>query len=93
MPEVDDGFWDVVVVGGGNAAIVSAMSAEELGARVLLLERAPRHMRGGNTRHTRNIRCVHAADDYNSGEYRLRGTVEGPVQRRRRTERTKKSPA
>jgi tricarballylate dehydrogenase len=63
------GEWDIVVIGGGNAALVSALAAEELGARVLILERAPRHMRGGNTRHTRNIRCVHEADKYNSGSY------------------------
>jgi tricarballylate dehydrogenase len=62
--------WDVVVVGGGNAGIVAALTANDHGARVLLVESAPRHMRGGNTRHTRNIRCVHAkADDYNSGAY------------------------
>ena len=61
--------WDIVVVGGGNAAIVSAIAAEELGARVLVLERAPQHMRGGNSRHTRNMRVVHGADDYNSGQY------------------------
>ena len=27
------------------------------GRRVLVLERAPEHFRGGNTRHTRNVRC------------------------------------
>ncbi|MGX7678637.1 FAD-dependent tricarballylate dehydrogenase TcuA [Jatrophihabitans sp. DSM 45814] len=68
-PRWADVEHDVVVIGGGNAAIVSAIAAEERGLRVLVLERAPRRMRGGNTRHTRNIRCVHAADDYNSGEY------------------------
>lgn len=62
--------WDVAVIGGGNAAVVSALTAEESGARVLILERAPRHMRGGNTRHTRNIRCIHEADSYNTGAYR-----------------------
>jgi tricarballylate dehydrogenase len=62
--------WDVVVVGGGNAALVSAMSARDEGARVLVLERAPAAMRGGNSRHTRNVRCVHdRADDYNTGAY------------------------
>jgi tricarballylate dehydrogenase len=62
--------WDVVVIGGGNAALVSAISARELGARVLLLERAPIEFRGGNSRHTRNVRCVHAsADEYNTGAY------------------------
>jgi tricarballylate dehydrogenase len=63
--------WDVVVIGGGNAALVSALSARDVGASVLVLERAPAVLRGGNSRHTRNIRCVHeAADDYNSGAYR-----------------------
>ncbi|MFC4055490.1 FAD-dependent tricarballylate dehydrogenase TcuA [Actinomadura syzygii] len=62
--------WDVVVIGGGNAALVSAMSAHDQGARVLVLERADRTFRGGNSRHTRNIRCVHrSADDYNTGAY------------------------
>lgn len=62
--------WDVVVVGGGNAALVSAMSAHDAGARVLVLERADRTFRGGNSRHTRNVRCVHdSADAYNTGAY------------------------
>ena len=62
--------WDVIVIGGGNAALVSAMSAHDQGARVLVLERADRVFRGGNSRHTRNIRCVHAsADAYHSGPY------------------------
>lgn len=63
-------MWDVVVIGGGNAALVAALTARRAGARVLLLERSPRWMRGGNTRHTRNIRCVHRAGDaYNTGPY------------------------
>jgi tricarballylate dehydrogenase len=37
------------------------LTARELGARVLVLERAPRALRGGNSRHTRNLRCAHAA--------------------------------
>lgn len=61
--------WDVVVIGGGNAAIVAALSASDLGATVLVLERAPRHLRGGNSRHTRNIRCVHGSDEFNTGPY------------------------
>jgi tricarballylate dehydrogenase len=68
-PDWASGVWDVVVIGGGNAAVVSALSAEELGARVLILESAPRGMRGGNTRHTRNIRCVHDPDDYSNETY------------------------
>src|ERR1700680_1643868 len=62
--------YDVIVIGGGNAAICAAMTARENGGRVLLLERAPEYMRGGNTRHTRNIRCAHAgADKFFSGPY------------------------
>jgi tricarballylate dehydrogenase len=43
---------DVVIVGGGNAALCAAISATEQGARVLLLERAPFEQRGGNSRYT-----------------------------------------
>ncbi|NOT25114.1 MAG: FAD-dependent tricarballylate dehydrogenase TcuA [Acidobacteria bacterium] len=52
---------DVVVIGGGNAGLCAALSARQAGASVLVLERAPRHLRGGNSRHTRNFRCAHAA--------------------------------
>ncbi|HUY06442.1 MAG TPA: FAD-dependent tricarballylate dehydrogenase TcuA [Acidimicrobiales bacterium] len=62
--------FDVVVIGGGNAALVAAMSARHYVKRVLVLERAPYEVRGGNTRHTRNIRCIHpSADAYNTGSY------------------------
>ena len=40
--------WDVVVVGGGNAAMCAALSARETGARTLVLEKAPEAWRGGN---------------------------------------------
>jgi tricarballylate dehydrogenase len=40
--------YDVVVVGGGNAAMCAALSAREQGARVLVLEKAPEAWRGGN---------------------------------------------
>ena len=42
----------VIVVGGGNAALCAAISATEQGARVLVLERAPFELRGGNSRFT-----------------------------------------
>ena len=53
--------YDVAVVGGGNAGLTAALVARELGARVLVLDCAPRALRGGNSRHTRNLRCAHAA--------------------------------
>ncbi len=53
--------YDVVVLGGGNAALCAALTARQLGRRVAVVERAPRHFRGGNSRHTRNLRCAHDA--------------------------------
>jgi len=52
---------DVLVIGGGNAALCAAISARETGADVLLLEHAHKAMRGGNSRHTRNLRAMHRA--------------------------------
>ena len=52
---------DILVIGGGNAALCAAMTAAEAGARVRLLEAAPKPYRGGNSRHTRNFRCMHEA--------------------------------
>ena len=52
---------DVLVIGGGNAALCAALTAREAGASVLLLEAAPFEWRGGNSVHTRNIRCMHDA--------------------------------
>ena len=48
----DDLSADVVVVGGGNAAMCAALAARERGAEVLVLERAPEDERGGNTAFT-----------------------------------------
>jgi len=47
------------VIGGGNAALCAAISARREGASVLVLEAASEFFRGGNTRHTRNMRCAH----------------------------------
>jgi tricarballylate dehydrogenase len=53
-------LYDVAVLGGGNAALCAALAAAGRGARVIVVERAPRDFRGGNSRHTRNLRCMHA---------------------------------
>ena len=52
---------DVLVIGGGNAALCAALMASEAGCQVRLLEAAPREWRGGNSSHTRNLRCMHDA--------------------------------
>ena len=44
--------WDVIVVGGGNAAFSSAIAAKEQGASVLMLEAAPKDEAGGNSAFT-----------------------------------------
>lgn len=51
--------YDVLVIGGGNAALCAAINARRAGASVLVLEGASKFYRGGNTRHTRNLRCAH----------------------------------
>jgi len=62
--------YDVVVIGGGNAGLCAALAARAAGARVVVLESAPRHYRGGNSRHTRNLRCAHAGPtELNTGSY------------------------
>jgi tricarballylate dehydrogenase len=61
---------DVLVVGGGNAGLCAAIAARRAGASVLVVEAAPKFYRGGNTRHTRNMRCAHdRATDTLTGPY------------------------
>ena len=56
--------YDFVVVGGGIAALCSALSAAENGARVAVLEHAPEESRGGNSAFTANtMRAVYAGLD------------------------------
>ncbi|HXM58871.1 MAG TPA: FAD-dependent tricarballylate dehydrogenase TcuA [Candidatus Dormibacteraeota bacterium] len=59
--------FDVVVAGGGNAALCAAIEARRAGASVLLLERTARESRGGNSKYTRNVRC--AGDAYPEDEF------------------------
>src|SRR6202158_3744516 len=67
--------YDVLVAGGGNAALCAAITARQAGATALLVECAPRASRGGNSRHTRNLRAMHdlpndvLTDAYNEHEY------------------------
>jgi len=67
--------YDIAIIGGGNAALCAAMTAAEAGAKVLILETAPKPYRGGNSRHTRNFRCMHSGplgplvEDYSEDEY------------------------
>ncbi len=66
---------DVLVVGGGNAGLSAAITAREAGASVRLLEHAPKALRGGNSRHTRNLRLMHESPTatligrYSSSDY------------------------
>ncbi|MGE0419291.1 MAG: FAD-dependent tricarballylate dehydrogenase TcuA [Acetobacteraceae bacterium] len=74
MPDLRQ-TYDVLVAGGGNAALCAAITARQAGATVLLLESAPKHSRGGNSRHTRNLRAMHnepndvLTDAYKEDEY------------------------
>lgn len=62
--------YDVLIAGGGNAALCAAIAARRAGARVLVVEAAPKFYRGGNTRHTRNMRCAHeSATEHLTGPY------------------------
>lgn len=62
--------YDVLVIGGGNAALCAAMTARETGASVLLLEVSNEFYRGGNSRHTRNLRYMHTkGNEFLTGPY------------------------
>ncbi len=68
--------YDILVIGGGNAAVSAAITARRMGRSVLVLEAAPRDFRGGNTRHTRNFRCMHTKplDDHDRDATRRTST-------------------
>lgn len=51
---------DVIVVGSGNAALSAALSAQEAGARVLVVEKSELDEAGGNSRYTGGLfRCAY----------------------------------
>ncbi len=63
-------IYDVLVIGGGNAAMCAAITARLAGGEVLVLEASPKDVRGGNSRHTRNIRYIHPAkNSFLTGPY------------------------
>jgi tricarballylate dehydrogenase len=51
-------MYDVIVVGGGNAALCAALAAREKVQKVLVLERAPEEQAGGNSRFTAGLMRV-----------------------------------
>ncbi len=61
---------DVCVVGGGVAGLCAAVAARQAGAEVILLEKAPRERRGGNTRFAdAQMRFPHEADEFGPRDY------------------------
>ena len=61
---------DVVVIGGGIAGLATALSAREAGRSVILVEKAPREHRGGNTRFAdAQMRFPHEADEFGPRDY------------------------
>lgn len=69
--KIASGTHDVLVVGGGMAALCAAIAARRKGASVLMMEAAPLYQRGGNARHSRNFRVMHEQPErYSPGRYK-----------------------
>jgi tricarballylate dehydrogenase len=60
---MDELFADVLVVGSGNAGLCAALAALEQGARVAIIEKAPKHLRGGNSAYTALYRFAYEGLD------------------------------
>lgn len=56
-------FYDVLVVGAGNAGLCAAQAAHDQGASVGVLEKAPRSERGGNSALTGHMRFPYESTD------------------------------
>ncbi|MBZ5600933.1 MAG: FAD-dependent tricarballylate dehydrogenase TcuA [Acidobacteriia bacterium] len=68
--------FDVLIAGGGNAALCAALNAADSGCSVIVVESAPEWCRGGNSRHTRNLRHMSAAypeDEFFADLHRVTG--------------------
>ena len=55
MNEYKNTNFDIIVIGCGIAGLSAAVSAQQNGSKVAILERAPREERGGNTRYTESF--------------------------------------
>jgi tricarballylate dehydrogenase len=64
---------DIVVVGGGNAGLVAAIEAKDAGANVVLIEKAPKKARGGNSRLSGGLFRI-ASEGTKDYEFLLKGT-------------------
>ena len=60
MTDPQQPYFDIIVVGAGNAALCGALAAREQGASVVVLEKAPASEQGGNCPYTGGgFRFVH----------------------------------
>ncbi|PAF42213.1 FAD-dependent tricarballylate dehydrogenase TcuA [Helicobacter sp. 11S03491-1] len=72
---MEDFSCDVLIIGGGNAALCAALCARENHQNVIVLETSPKDWRGGNSQHTRNLRSMHIqptdvlSDSYSEDEF------------------------
>ncbi|MFH1125472.1 MAG: FAD-dependent tricarballylate dehydrogenase TcuA [Pseudomonadota bacterium] len=65
---------DIAIVGGGNAGLVAAIEAKNRGAHVLVIEKAPKKARGGNSRLSGGLFRI-ASEGTKDYEPLLRGTT------------------